>query len=318
MKNALKMFAFFTVIAIVLTGCNKEEEELLAPEMGETKIMYITDNSATLKAELTDEGDENVTDNGVCWSTSSEPTINDDAVEASDYEDFFTAELEDLTEGTEYYARGYATSDAGTSYGEEITFSTTTPVEDIDGNSYPTVQIGDQIWMAENLKTTTYNDGSSITHVSDEDTWSDLTTAAYCWWENDDAEADDHWGAYYNYYTVATGNLAPEGWHVPTEEEWNALDDFIDGDADKLKHTGSSTFGDNNQTNFNAYMAGYRGGGNGVFARRSEWTLFWIAGDEPSETNTYADVKFLEDGSISVQDDQFSMQTGASIRCIKD
>lgn len=317
MKNAFKALVVLAAIAIGFTSCNKEED-LLAPEMGETKIMYITDNTATLKAELIDEGDENVSDNGVCWSTSPEPTIDDNSVEASDYEDFFTAELEELTEDTEYYARGYATSDAGTSYGQEITFSTTSPVQDIDGNEYPTVQIGDQIWMAENLKTTTFNDGSSIPNVTDGDTWSELTSAAYCWWENDTEEANDHWGAMYNYYTVAAGNLAPDGWHVPTEDEWDVLKDFIDGDGDKLKHTGSTTFGDNNQTSFNAYMAGYRHSTAGSFYSRGDETYFWIAGEEPSSTTTVTYAVFLKEESKSIEHDANYMSRGFSVRCIKD
>ncbi len=314
MKSVMKICTTLAVMAVVFTGCNKDED-LAAPEMGETKIKYITENSATLTAELTDEGDEIVNRNGVCWSTEPEPTIDDNEVKASDYEDIFTAELEDLTAGTTYYARGYATSDAGTSYGQEITFTTTTPVEDIEGNQYPTVQIGDQIWMAENLKTTTYNDGSAIPNETDNDAWSELTTDAYSWWENDTEEANDDWGAYYNYFAVETGKLAPEGWHVATEEDWNELIAFVDEDADKIKHMGSTTFGDNNQTNFNAYMAGYRAGGSGGFARRGEWSFFWIGGENAGGVNYSTRI---ESDSKGFEHDANSSQTGSSVRCIKD
>ncbi len=86
-----------------------------------------------------------------------------------------------------YYEDGYAT------------------VTDIDGNAYNTVTIGNQVWMAENLKTTTYNDGTPIPLVIDGATWGALTTPAYCWYNNDEATNKELYGALYNWYTVNTG-----------------------------------------------------------------------------------------------------------------
>src|SRR6056297_2565672 len=100
-------------------------------------------------------------------------------------------------------------------------------VTDIDGNVYSTVQIGDQVWMSENLKTTTYNDGASIDLVTDNTAWQNNTTGAYCWYDNDEAQYADTYGALYNWHAVNTGNLCPDGWHVPTDAEWTALEDYI-------------------------------------------------------------------------------------------
>jgi len=106
-------------------------------------------------------------------------------------------------------------------------------VADIDGNVYSTVQIGDQVWMAENLKTTTYNDGTPIAllennadwdYVENDTAWEENTTAAYCWYANDEAQYAEMYGALYNWYAVETGNLCPDGWHVPTDEEWKILE----------------------------------------------------------------------------------------------
>jgi hypothetical protein len=84
-----------------------------------------------------------------------------------------------LTSGTVYYLRAYATNSAGTGYGSQIRFSTS--ISDIEGNIYNTVPIGTQVWMAENLKTTTYKDGiTGIPNVTDPDTWKGLTGPAYC------------------------------------------------------------------------------------------------------------------------------------------
>ncbi|MBN1337824.1 MAG: hypothetical protein JXA03_00795 [Bacteroidales bacterium] len=111
------------------------------------------------------------------------------------------------------------------------------PITDIDGNTYNTVLIGGQCWMKENLQTTTYRNGVAIPNVTT--SWNNLSTGAYVWYENDPTWKDKY-GALYNWYAVNdTRGLCPEGWHVPTESEWNVLTDFIGGtsspNGNKLK-----------------------------------------------------------------------------------
>lgn len=102
-------------------------------------------------------------------------------------------------------------------------------ITDIDGNTYNTVQIGTLCWMKENLKTTTYRNGTPIPNVTDDNAWSNLTTGAYAWYDND-ISWKNLYGALYIYYaTVDTNGLCPTGWHVPTNDEWTALTDFIGG-----------------------------------------------------------------------------------------
>ncbi len=100
-------------------------------------------------------------------------------------------------------------------------------VTDIDGNVYRTVLIGNYLWMAENLYTTSYNDGTKIPDVTDNTAWTGLTTGAYCWYDNDDRNGKPY-GALYNWYAVNTGRLCPDGWRVPTDSEWKNLE----GNAD--------------------------------------------------------------------------------------
>jgi len=99
---------------------------------------------------------------------------------------------------------------------------------DIDGNVYHTVIIGTQIWMVENLKTTKYNDGTSIANVTDNVEWIGLTSPAYCWYNNY-TSYKTQFGALYNWYAVNTGKLAPTGWHVPSHAEWTTLTNFFLG-----------------------------------------------------------------------------------------
>jgi len=102
-------------------------------------------------------------------------------------------------------------------------------VSDIDGNVYNTALIGDQCWMKENLKTTTYRNGTSIPNVTDANAWSNLTSGAYVWYDND-ISWKGIYGALYNWYaTVDTNGLCPTGWHVPTNDEWTALTNYIGG-----------------------------------------------------------------------------------------
>jgi uncharacterized protein (TIGR02145 family) len=99
-------------------------------------------------------------------------------------------------------------------------------VTDADGNTYQTVTIGTQIWMAENLKTTLYNDGSAITLITDSLSWMDDTIGAYTWFRNDVSNKPVS-GALYNWYAVNTGKLCPADWHVPTVDEWTTLQNYL-------------------------------------------------------------------------------------------
>ncbi len=100
-------------------------------------------------------------------------------------------------------------------------------VRDIDGNVYQAVKIGDQIWTIQNLRTTRYNDGTAIPHVTDSAEWCNRTTPAYCFYNNTtDPDSITIFGALYNYYTVRTFKLAPAGWAVPSVRHWDALKEY--------------------------------------------------------------------------------------------
>ncbi|MCX6284317.1 MAG: hypothetical protein NTW31_08795 [Bacteroidetes bacterium] len=100
-------------------------------------------------------------------------------------------------------------------------------VRDIDGNVYKTVLIGQYEWMAENLKTTSYNNGIKIPCISDSTVWTTLITGAYCWYNNNENNSLVY-GALYNWYALSTGLLCPDGWRVPTDEEWKILEGYAD------------------------------------------------------------------------------------------
>jgi len=132
-----------------------------------------------------------------------------------------------------------ATNDHGSDDEEKVDYISVTDgsnacpgaptVTDADGNEYPTVLIGDQCWMKENLKTTKYKDESPIPNVEDANAWANLTTGAYAWYENDNTW-ENKYGAMYNWYAVDDPKgLCPTGWHVPSEDEWTILTSYING-----------------------------------------------------------------------------------------
>jgi uncharacterized protein (TIGR02145 family) len=140
-------------------------------------------------------------------------------------------------------------------------------VTDIDGNVYKTVTIGSQNWMAENLRVTKYNDGTPIQYITDDTEWLDNALGAYCAYNNTtDTDTIYKYGYLYNSYAVNTGKLAPEGWHIPTDEEWEELTTYLGGievAGRKLKEGGTSHWnspntGATNESGFTALPGGYR------------------------------------------------------------
>ena len=140
--------------------------------------------------------------------------------------------LTGLNPATIYHYRFKAVNESGIHYGIAHSFRTFNEMDvaDADNNIYNTITIGNQVWMAENLKTTKYNDGTAIPLVRDFMAWSELGTPAYCWYENDSLLNGSN-GALYNWHTVNTGKLCPTGWHVPGDLEWDALVNNLGQDA---------------------------------------------------------------------------------------
>jgi len=145
--------------------------------------------------------------------------------------------VEGLLPATTYYYRFVALASGEIFYGTGKKFRTfdAALLTDADGNEYPTVTIGSQILMAEPLRTTKYSDGSPIPLVTDSLEWVNLESPGYCWYKNDPGKYKKIYGALYNWYAVNTEKLCPAGWHVPEEQEWITLIDYLGaGAGDKL------------------------------------------------------------------------------------
>ena len=127
-----------------------------------------------------------------------------------------------------------------------ITIPTSGMISDVDGNEYKTVKIGSQWWMAENLRTTRFNEGTPISHVPNDTSWQNLLIPGYCWYGNDSITYADPYGALYNFYSVADTNslnVCPSGWHIPSSAEWTTLTNFLGGATlagGKMKEAGTA------------------------------------------------------------------------------
>jgi len=182
--------------------------------------------------QILNDGGSPVIVKGVCWSTSPGPTADlvtrtEDGHGSLDY----SSTPSELTPGTTYYLRAYATNSTGVGYGNEIIFKTYNSfiVGDIDGNYYNTITIGTQTWLAENLQTTRFNNGDFI-GTTDPPTLdiSGETEPRYQWPYNGNEGNVVPYGRLYTWYTVIDSrNLCPEGYHVPGDSEWNTLRDFL-------------------------------------------------------------------------------------------
>jgi uncharacterized protein (TIGR02145 family) len=200
----------------------------------------------------------------------------------------------------------------------------------VTGNSQPIkeVKIGNQVWMAENLKTTRLNDGTPIPKVTNNSEWNSLLYIGYCFYDNDEATYKATYGALYNWNTVNTGKLCPTGWHVPSDTEWTTLINFLGGDSIagyKLKDTGtvhwnSPNTGATNVSGFTALPGGYRyfdGTFHDIGTNGFWWSSTWSS---TFNEDIYRAMSF-RDGAVYVVNEYSglpSIRVGLSVRCIKD
>jgi uncharacterized protein (TIGR02145 family) len=278
----------------------------------------------------------------VCWNTTQNPTTANYKTTDGTGAGSFTSNITGLTANTTYYVRAWATNSVNTAYGSEVSFKTSISggdngiifnpnlaygtMTDIDGNVYKTIQIGTQTWMAENLKTTKYRDGTSIPIEMDSTSWSKLTTGAYCNYNND-ANNSIIFGRLYNWYAVNDSRkIAPIGWHIPTYDEWATLANYLGGRSvagGKLKEIGTSHWkvlntGATNETGFTALPGGRRtlsNVRNGVFEDLGFSGLWWSSTETMSATAFARDMNYAST-DVFIYDSGKS--DGYSVRCVKD
>jgi uncharacterized protein (TIGR02145 family) len=245
-------------------------------------------------------------------------------------------QLNELDQGTKYYWRMNATNNYGTSLWSEVWNFTTESdngiifnpnltygsVSDIDGNTYKTIQIGTQTWMAENLKTTRFNDGSPMNNIG---TWGGYNYPCYRWYNDEPITYKATFGALYNWAAVNKGKLCPMGWHVPSHAERTTLIDYLGGHlvaGDKLKETGTthwpySNSDVTNESGFTALPGGYCGT-DGIYKDIGGYGYWWTSSDYTDLLDHNAWYYLMFSDSKIVFLGTKDKRNGYSVRCIKD
>ena len=327
------------------------------PTVTTSAVNDITENAATCGGTVTADGGAAVTVRGVCWATQPNPTVNGSHTSNGSGTGAFTSSITGLEQGTTYYVRAYATNSAGTAYGGEMTFTTqaSTPavngqpcpgaetVTDIDGNVYNTVQIGEQCWMRENLRTTQYADGMPIRN--DGETVS--ATEPY-YYDNTSSSINlNKRGYLYNWPALMHGTssssanpsnvqgVCPTGWHVPSNVEWVQLTDYVGSVSDYVCGGNSGNIAKalasisgwntsavacavgndsmaNNASGFSAVPAGYCNGAS--FYAVGDNCQFWSSTEYGGSNVRYFN---LNSDGANASRNLGSKISGCSVRCLR-
>jgi len=225
--------AFATNVAGIAFGNQVEFSTLTGhPTVVLTDLNNFQRALASLSGEVSSDGGAEVSARGFVWGTSENPSLEEHTGIFTQNEGLgeFTTSLTDLAPNTIYFVKAYATNSQGTAYSNQrfmTVWDYHDVISDFDGNSYKTVRIGEQEWMAENLKTTSFRNGIPIPNVTGNNEWEALTTGAYCWYDNN-IDNGQNYGALYNWFVVNdTRGLCPTGWHIPSYDEWTQLKEYL-------------------------------------------------------------------------------------------
>jgi uncharacterized protein (TIGR02145 family) len=318
-KNlSIFFFAFWA-----LTACKKNESGPTAnlPEIVTNEVTGFNISTSTLSAKITQTGGANITQCGFVWSsTEAMPTLQNKEgfTQEGAHNDQFSHLAPNFSANKTYYIRAYATNSKGTAYGDAILV-----VFDASNNLYHTIKIGNQVWMLENLRTQKYNDNVDITSLSSNTDWSNLQTAALCWYDNNYALNGPVYGALYNGFAMLNSKIAPSGWKVPSDSDWQTLIDNLGGEivaGKKMKESGFQHWEfingiqATNESGFSALPAGYRDG-SGLYLNLHSSAYFWSS--TPGVTygsNHMISLYSYDDAPLK---DSFNWFAGLSIRCLK-
>jgi uncharacterized protein (TIGR02145 family) len=332
MKYSIKIEAPFLVMFFLLLSCHGEDMSSSDDNLNNgipivitTSASSILSSSVSVVGEVIDSGAGIISARGVCWSIMQYPVITDSKTIDGSGLGTFVSNITGLTSETSYYARAYATNSEGTAYGNEVVFKTAIAfptcvyIKAVNVPYVPIVKIGSQCWMQKNLDVSKYRNGDTIPEVTDPTEWANLTTGAWCYYENDTANGPVY-GKLYNWYAVNDPRgLAPIDWHIPSDAEWTKLTDFLGGEdiaGVKMKvMTGWSTNID--ATN----SSGFTGipGGNREYTGPFENVGYnggWWSATEYNDKNAYYRGLYHNGGTL--HQNIPNKIYGYSVRCLLD
>jgi uncharacterized protein (TIGR02145 family) len=326
----VRMILVVSVVALTIS-CNKSDEQdnnnppadtTRLPVVVTAAVSSIGITTATGGGEVTSDGGSAVTARGVCWSSvTGNPSLNDHITLDSSGKGPYTSLLSGLPESSHIWVVAYATNSKGTSYGNPVMFNTRGSqgtMLDIEGTIYPTIRIGHQVWTAKNLHSKHYSNGDPIEHVTDPSAWLNKVTGAYCFY-NMEPVNEGTYGVLYNWHAINDPRgVAPSGWHVPTEAEFDTLISFLGNDVvagGKLKEPGtghwhSPNAGATNESGFTALP-----GGSSGFNDLGYQGIWWTATPFNQDNCVAFYVGYNSGGSSK---GSFDKTSGFSVRLVKN
>jgi uncharacterized protein (TIGR02145 family) len=328
-----------TVMEIPVNTIDSIDYTVFVPNLATLTTLPITNltgSTATSGGNIINDGGSAITQRGIVWSTSPNPTTADNFTIDGSGTGSFSSNLTGLVVSTTYYLRAYATNNAGTAYGNELSFYNIISNPGLgvtfDGYTYPSIVLGNgQEWMAENLRTVVYANGDSIPNVIYPYEWWSLSTGAWAHYNND-SQFENPYGKLYNWFTVVDPrNVCPIGWHVPSNAEWSAFIQYLDPQAGggtsfpniaggKMKSTGTQYWVSpnseaTNEIGFSGLPGGYRRFDDGTFEKIGEEACWWS-----TEQTSFYDARYylLFDNNASVYRTSYGRVSVYSVRCLKD
>lgn len=337
----VKTLLLMAVSIIHLASCKDSEiKKTSLPVISTNQVSELGATKAISGGNISSDGGEIITTSGICWSTKQLPTTSDRKLLNGEGAGNFIVNIIGLSPNTTYYLRAFATNINGTSYGNTVSFTTQQDgsigsfTDPRDGNNYLTVNIGNQVWMAENLKYLPYLDAPD---KSRDDV---LNYCVYGYYGNivEEAKATKNYNAYgvlYNWTAAMAGftnsetnpsgiqGACPDGWHLPSDLEWIQLVDYLGGPTKagkKMKDSSdiywySPNYGATNEIGFTALPGGYSFSNGGGGFQELGYEGFWWSSREYSGG---AVVHHLDYNSAEIKRDYYSKSNGYSIRCVKD
>jgi uncharacterized protein (TIGR02145 family) len=321
MIRVIKIFTLFLSF-MVFYSCKKDNSTISTVE---TYIpIYIASYSATIGCDVKSDGGSVLNDCGVYMGTSQNPEISGVQLKMGNDTGLVLGRISGLLPNRLYFVKAYAINDKGKALGEQINFTTLGTVSDFENNVYETAKIGNQVWMASNLKTAHYLNGDAIPTTSPATKDINAETSPKYQWAYDGNETNAAtYGRLYTWYAVTDSRkVCPTGWHIPTDAEWAILTNYLGGESiagGKLKESGTAHWTSpnteaTNETGFKALPAGYRYE-TSAFSQIGNFSNWWSS-TEYGTGNAW-DIG-LAYNSKGVGRSNHAMDNGFSVRCIKD
>ena len=325
-----KKVCLISSFLLLLFSCSPDSTPPKSTSITTSLISDVNFTTVSSGADIASDGGQPITARGLVWSSAHNPTF--DGMIGSFYVDggkgsgTFSSQISNLELGSTYFVRAYAINSLGTFYGNELTFTTKTfslggGTDDFDGNKYNSIILDKQEWLQSNLNVSHYRNGDPIPEEEDDIKWQNLTTGAWCYAESK-TENGIVYGKLYNWYAVNDSRgLAPLGWHIPTDKEWNTFSDLLGGDMNaggRMKEKSNIHWilpnqAATNSSGFTGLPGGFRAQNYSSFVKLNS---FWWGSTE-NNGGAFTLSLIYNTGYIT-KTSSFPKNYGLSVRCLKN